>query len=45
MSDWTEIPVNCARCGLSFLRKVRHQTYCDKHRHLAGAVIRPWRTT
>lgn len=39
--DWTKIPVHCAQCGVQFLRKVRHQKYCDEHRHLAGAVIRP----
>jgi hypothetical protein len=39
--DWTKIPVHCAECGVQFLRKVRHQKYCDEHRHLAGAVIRP----
>lgn len=39
--DWTKIPVHCAECGVQFLRKVKHQKYCDEHRHLAGAVIRP----
>ena len=39
--DWTKIPVHCAECGVQFLRKVRHQRYCDNHRYLAGAVIRP----
>lgn len=39
--DWTKIPVHCAECGAQFLRKVRHQKYCDEHRYLAGAVIRP----
>lgn len=39
--DWTKIPVHCAECGAQFLRKVRGQKYCDEHRHLAGAVIRP----
>ena len=39
--DWTKIPAHCAECGAQFLRKVRHQKYCDEHRHLAGAVIRP----
>lgn len=39
--DWTKIPVNCAECGVQFLRVVRYQKYCAEHRHLAGAVIRP----
>lgn len=43
--DWTKIPVHCAECGGQFLRKVRHQIYCDEHRHLGGAVIRPQEAT
>ncbi len=39
--DWTKIPLHCAECGAQFLRKVRHQTYCEEHRHMAGAVIKP----
>lgn len=39
--DWTKIPVHCAECGAQFLRKVRYQQFCDEHRYLAGAVIKP----
>lgn len=39
--DWTKIPIHCAECSVQFLRKVRYQKYCDEHRHLGGAVIRP----
>lgn len=38
---WTKIALHCPECGAQFFRKVKGQKYCDKHRHLSGAVIRP----
>lgn len=39
--DWWLVPMKCAECGKEFLRKVKAQTYCDEHRHLAGTRVRP----
>lgn len=38
---WWQVLIHCKECGKPFLRKVKGQRYCDEHRHLGGAVIRP----
>lgn len=38
---WWELPRKCQHCGRKFMPKLGGQFYCQEHRHLAGAVIKP----
>jgi len=38
---WFLVGRYCENCGAKYYPKVKAQRYCDEHRHLSGAPIRP----